>query len=70
MVEEIEHAAVNIPRAILRSMLINGIFGFVMMLTILFCLGLLGTINNAYACIYMIFRDILVRLASCNTSLG
>jgi choline transport protein len=30
---------VNIPRAICGSMLINGIVGFTMMLTVLFCIG-------------------------------
>jgi amino acid transporter len=39
MSEEVENAAVNIPRAIIGSMLINGTVGFVMMLTLLFCLG-------------------------------
>ncbi|EXJ69030.1 uncharacterized protein A1O5_07965 [Cladophialophora psammophila CBS 110553] len=39
MAEEVEHAAVNIPRAIIASMCINGLVGFVMMLTVLFCLG-------------------------------
>ncbi|OAP59965.1 hypothetical protein AYL99_04967 [Fonsecaea erecta] len=39
MAEEVEHAAVNIPRAVIASMCINGLVGFVMMLTVLFCLG-------------------------------
>jgi choline transport protein len=39
MAEEIEHAALNIPRAIFTSMTMNGLLGFAMMLTILFCLG-------------------------------
>jgi amino acid transporter len=39
MAEEIEHAALNIPRAIFISMSMNGLLGFAMMLTILFCLG-------------------------------
>lgn len=39
MAEEVEHAALNIPRAIIASMTINGMVGFAMMLTILFCLG-------------------------------
>lgn len=46
MAEETEHAAVNIPRAILCSMLINGMVGFVMMLTILFCLGDVESVLN------------------------
>jgi choline transport protein len=39
MAEEIENAALNIPRAIFTSMTMNGLLGFAMMLTILFCLG-------------------------------
>ncbi|KIW32851.1 uncharacterized protein PV07_04367 [Cladophialophora immunda] len=39
MAEEVEHAGLNIPRAIIASMCINGLVGFVMMLTVLFCLG-------------------------------
>ena len=39
MAEEVENAALSIPRAICASMLINGCVGFVMMVTTLFCLG-------------------------------
>lgn len=39
MAEEVANAARNIPRAILSSMFINGAVGFVMMVTVLFCLG-------------------------------
>ncbi|KIX02360.1 uncharacterized protein Z518_08301 [Rhinocladiella mackenziei CBS 650.93] len=39
MAEEVASAALNIPRAICASMIINGLVGFAMMLTILFCLG-------------------------------
>ncbi|ETI27490.1 hypothetical protein G647_09681 [Cladophialophora carrionii CBS 160.54] len=39
MAEEVENSALNIPRAIIASMCINGLVGFVMMLTVLFCLG-------------------------------
>lgn len=39
MAEEIENAAVNLPRAIFAGMGINSLLGFAMMLTILFCLG-------------------------------
>ena len=39
MAEEVEYAAWNIPRAIIASMCINGMVGFAMMLTVLFCLG-------------------------------
>jgi choline transport protein len=39
MAEEVENAALSIPRAICASMLINGCVGFVMMITTLFCLG-------------------------------
>ncbi|KUJ09660.1 amino acid transporter [Mollisia scopiformis] len=44
MAEEISNAAINIPRAICGSMIINGILGFAMMLTVLFCIGDLTTV--------------------------
>ena len=39
MAEEVSNPALNIPRAILGAMLINGAVGFIMMVTILYCLG-------------------------------
>lgn len=39
MAEEVDHAALNIPRAICAGMIANGLIGFAMMLTVLFCLG-------------------------------
>jgi amino acid transporter len=47
MAEEVERAAWNIPRAIICSMLINGMVGFTMMLTILFCLGDVDTVLDS-----------------------
>jgi choline transport protein len=44
MAEEVENAALNIPRAIVTSMCINGLVGFAMMLTVLFCLGDVDTV--------------------------
>jgi amino acid transporter len=39
MAEEVENASLNIPRAICAGMIINGIIGFAMMITTLYCLG-------------------------------
>lgn len=39
MSEEIENAALNVPRAIFTTMILNGAMGFGMMLSVLFCLG-------------------------------
>ena len=39
LAEEVSNAALNIPRAILGAMLINGGVGFAMMVTTLYCLG-------------------------------
>ncbi|KAJ5740750.1 amino acid/polyamine transporter I [Penicillium malachiteum] len=39
MAEEVGNAAVAIPRAILLSVVINGILGFAMLIGVLFCLG-------------------------------
>ncbi|EXJ90540.1 hypothetical protein A1O1_03643 [Capronia coronata CBS 617.96] len=47
MAEEVAHAAKNIPRAICGSMIINGIVGFAMMLTVLFCLGDVDTVLDS-----------------------
>jgi choline transport protein len=37
--EEIPNPALNIPRAMLGSIVINGVMGFVIMLEVLFCMG-------------------------------
>lgn len=39
MAEEIENPAMNVPRAIVTTMLLNGATGFAMVLAVLFCLG-------------------------------
>lgn len=39
MSEEIENAAVNVPRAIFTTMILNGATGFAMVIAVLFCLG-------------------------------
>jgi amino acid transporter len=44
MAEEVENAALNIPRAIVAGMCINGLIGFAMMITALYCLGDPGTV--------------------------
>lgn len=40
----VSNAAINIPRAICGSMIVNGLLGFAMMLTVLFCIGDLETV--------------------------
>lgn len=47
LAEEVSNAAVNIPRAIIGAMLINGSVGFAMMVTILYCLGDIDSVLNA-----------------------
>ena len=39
LAEEVSNAAVNIPRAILGAMLVNGLVGFAMMVAVLYCIG-------------------------------
>lgn len=39
MSEEISNAAVNVPRSIVSSVVINGLLGFGMLLAVIFCLG-------------------------------
>lgn len=47
LAEEVSNAAVNIPRAIIGAMLINGSVGFAMMVTILYCLGDIESVLNS-----------------------
>ncbi|KXL44695.1 hypothetical protein M433DRAFT_838 [Acidomyces richmondensis BFW] len=47
MAEEVSNASMNIPRAILGAMLINGGVGFIMMVTLLYCLGNVETVLNS-----------------------
>lgn len=44
MAEEVDNAALNIPRAIVTAMCVNGLIGFGMMITVLFCLGDIDTV--------------------------
>lgn len=64
MAEEVENAAISIPRAICASMLINGAVGFVMMVTTLFCLGdvdsVLGTATG-YPFIQVFYNSVQSR---------
>lgn len=46
MAEEVDNAALNIPRAIVTAMLVNGLIGFGMMITVLFCLGDIDTVTG------------------------
>lgn len=39
MAEEVSNASLTIPRAICTGMIVNGLIGFAMMITALFCLG-------------------------------
>lgn len=39
MSEEIDNAALNVPRAIFSTMVLNGATGLAMVLAVLFCLG-------------------------------
>jgi amino acid transporter len=69
MAEEISNAALNIPRAICGSMIMNGLIGFAMMLTVLFCLGdvetVLGT-DTGFPFI-QIFADSVKNVAGATT---
>lgn len=44
MSEEIDNAALNVPRAIFSTMIINGLSGFGMVLAVMFCLGDIETV--------------------------
>lgn len=75
LAEEVENAAKNIPRAIIISMCVNGLVGFVMMITLLYNLGdvdkVLATetgypfIQIFYGKSFNIPNDILLTRARC-----
>ncbi|KAK4499391.1 hypothetical protein PRZ48_009905 [Zasmidium cellare] len=44
LAEEVSNAALNIPRAIMGAMLINGSVGFIMIVTVLYCIGDIETV--------------------------
>ena len=46
LAEEVANAAKNIPRAIICSMCLNGSVGFIMMVTVLYCLGDVDSVLN------------------------
>lgn len=47
LAEEVSNPSLNIPRAITASMILNGIVGFVMMITLLFALGDVKAVLNS-----------------------
>ena len=47
MSEEIQNASVIVPRAIVWSIVLNGILGFGMLIAVLFCIGDIDTVLNA-----------------------
>jgi len=48
MSEEVENASVNVPRAIIAGVTINGILGFGMLITVLFCIGTAEDISEEF----------------------
>ena len=48
MSEEIDNAALNVPRAIFTTMILNGATGFAMVLAVLFCLGDIDVVLVSY----------------------
>lgn len=50
MAEEIENAAMNVPRAIVTTVILNGSTGWAMVLAVLFCLG---DIESVIVCFLM-----------------
>ena len=44
MSEEIDNAAINVPRAIFTTMILNGATGFAMVLAVLFCIDDIGRV--------------------------
>lgn len=49
MSEEIENAAMNVPRAIVTTVLLNGSTGWAMVLAVLFCLGDIDSVIVCFA---------------------
>ncbi|KAH9908480.1 putative choline transport protein [Xylariomycetidae sp. FL2044] len=46
MAEEIENAALNVPRAIMTTLILNGSTGYAMLIAVLFCLGDVDSVLN------------------------
>jgi choline transport protein len=61
MAEEVDNAALTIPRAIVAGMIFNGLIGFAMMVTVLYCLGdpesVLGT-TTGFPFIQVFFNSV------------
>lgn len=49
MSEEIENAAMNVPRAIFTTVMLNGSTGWAMVLAVLFCLGDIDSVIVCFA---------------------
>lgn len=49
MSEEIENAALNVPRAIFTTVILNGSMGWAMLLAVLFCLGDIESVIVCFA---------------------
>lgn len=47
MAEEVQDAAINIPRAIVAGMIANGLIGFAMMIAVLYCLGDFASVSES-----------------------
>lgn len=65
MAEEIHNAPIVVPRAILRSVLVNGTLGFAMMIVVLYCISDLdlALAENPMYPIMWIFRQALGSVA-------
>lgn len=60
MSEEIENAAVNVPRAIFTTMIVNGALGFGMMVAILFCIGDIEDVLVGTSCFRVKMQEMTV----------
>ena len=47
MAEEVQDAAINIPRAIVAGMIANGLIGFAMMIAVLYCIGDFSSVSTS-----------------------
>ena len=61
MSEEIQGATLVVPRALMLSLLINGVLGFAMILALMFCIGDLQTALESQATLGYPFLEIFLQ---------
>ncbi|KAI0537897.1 amino acid transporter [Xylaria digitata] len=71
MSEEIQSAAIVVPRALLYTILINGLLAFAMIIALMFCLGdVAAAVESAETSLFYPFLEIFYQAAKSTTGAG